>query len=228
MQHRILSLQRTFLQEILPDEVIQSIVVRRPQISAERQRQPAQKIYQIYIGGLHMPVLQVVHIKAGHHMAHAQPRQFLQCLLQMLERSDAGNRQDGLPSEEMDDVRFHITFDQVNTLPNGAGHVTPVFRARTVQLIHAGKGEEFPALFHFLVQSDMDALDAAQPVPAWDHNTPQIDRHGPASILIPIKPRDTEQIISLVHQGFCQCVEAHDRSCAIFQAIQLQGQKPSA
>lgn len=56
-------------------------------------------------------------------MANPQLRQFFQRLLQIVEGGNAGDSQNCLPREEMDDVRFHITFNQIDTLLNRASHI---------------------------------------------------------------------------------------------------------
>ena len=53
-----------------------------------------------------MPVLQIIHIEAGHHMAHTKARQLFQSALKMLERGNTRNSQNSLSSKEVDDIRL--------------------------------------------------------------------------------------------------------------------------
>ena len=85
LRSKILLVQMVLHHKKLPDIVIHAIVFWRPQVGAKGQWQPTQELYQLTVSSFHMPVLQIIHIKAGHHMANSQLRQLVQGLLQIVE-----------------------------------------------------------------------------------------------------------------------------------------------
>ncbi len=84
-----------------------------------------------------MPVLQIVHIKAGHDMTHPKGGQVMQGTLQMVEGGDARDGQYSLAGKVIDDVRLHISFNQQDLFPNRPYQMTPVFTLDAVQLVHS-------------------------------------------------------------------------------------------
>ena len=59
-----------------------------------------------------MPVFQVVHIEAGHHMAYAERNQFRERIRKMCQPCHTGNCKDSLPSQVVNNIGFHIAFNQ--------------------------------------------------------------------------------------------------------------------
>ena len=65
-------------------------------------------------------------------------------------------------------VRHVMTCFDMDYLKNW--HVEAAYGNLIQLLVYAGKREKLPALFHLFVQTDMDTLDTAKPIPAGDHN----------------------------------------------------------
>lgn len=72
------------------------------------------------------------------------------------------NSQHRLACKVVDDVRFHISFNQKNPLSNRPDHMAPVLTHGSVQLVPTGKGQELTALFHFYDQGEFENLVSSQ------------------------------------------------------------------
>ena len=134
----------------------------------------------------------------------------------MLQRGHPWNSQHRLACKVVDDVRFHISFNQKNPLSNRPDHMAPVLTHGSVQLVPTGKGQELTALFHFMIKANLKTLYLPK-VGSRNQNPPTPHSHCPSPILVPIKSRDAKQRISLVQQGLGQCMEPHNRRRLIAQ-----------
>ena len=59
----------------LPDVIIQSVVIRNPQIGTKCDILLGLQFNKVLIGTFHMPVFQIVHIEAGHDMTDSHGNQ---------------------------------------------------------------------------------------------------------------------------------------------------------
>ena len=95
--------------------------------------------------------------------------------------------------------------------------MTPVFGSGAVKLLRCREGEEFAATLHFLIQTDMEALDAAFSISAWDHDSAQREVHRPTPILAAVEAGHTVKLQSLQDQRFGNGLMTNQRCCAILE-----------
>ena len=179
----------------------------------------AEKLSEASVAVLYVLVGGHIHIEGGLDLFDALLPQYLQRFLELGQRVDARDCEDGHAGQSVDHIGLHGSLRQDDPGSGRSGQVGPALRAAAVGLLRAGDPAELPP--GDLVAPDLEPLDLPVEIAHRDQDPALLVGKGPGPRLSPVKPGYAGQVQSVALHLLRDGGSANDRRGFVSQSGDL-------